>query len=164
MSNLWERFDNIVEVEEVNEAKEQFKAIPEGTYNVILEELVPGESNNGLPMLKGKFRVTDGECANRLIFYNQLLQNINYPHMTAVNIAQAVEFVGGLLEEDIEFTGLGDFAELIEEIPVGSNHVINVTYGKNDTEKKFPKLKVTEDIDDLELEDDIYGDDEDIEF
>ena len=150
MENLWSRFDSIAKPEEVMEAKSQFEPIGEGTYKVLLEEISPSESKSGLPMLKGKFRIIDN---NRIIFYNQMLQNLNYPNMTAVNVAEAVSFVSGLVQEEIDFTGLESFAQLITEIPIGTQHTVEVSYGKNDTEKSFPKLKVIEDIDDLEIED-----------
>lgn len=145
--NLWERFEGIVTPAEVEEAKSQFSSIEAGDYSVILEEIAPSESKDGLPMLKGKFRTIEG---NRVIFYNQMLQNLNYPNMTAVNVNEAVTFISGLLGEDVEFKGLGSFAKKIEGMKVGTTHKINVSYGKKDTDMKFPKLKVvksaTEDL------------------
>lgn len=158
MNNVWERFDDIAKPEEVMEAKSQFTPVEEGTYKVLLETIEPSESKSGLPMLKGKFRIMD---SNRIVFYNQMLQNLNYPNMTAVNIAEAVSFVGGLIEDEVEFTGLKAFAELISQIPIGSEHWVQVSYGKNDHEKKFTQLTVVEtpvEIDEIEgndLDDDV---------
>lgn len=143
MSNVWERFDGIASAEEVTEAKTQFAPIDAGDYEMVLEELKPAESADGLPMIKGKFRTVEG---NKVVFYNQMLQNLNYPNMTAVNIAEAVTFVGGLIGEDIEFTGLTKFAETVESVTVGETYTINVSYGKKDTEKKFAKLKFVKTI------------------
>lgn len=140
MSGIWERFEGIVKAEEVAEAKSKYSPLEAGDYDAVLEEIAPSESKDGLPMLKGKFRTVEG---NRVIFYNQMLQNLNYPNMTAVNVAEAVAFVGGLLKQDIEFNGLGKFAQLIETIPTGGIYKLNVSYGKNDTEKKFPKVKMS---------------------
>lgn len=141
MENLWERFDDIASVDDVLETKSQFTPVEEGVYKVILEELTPAESQKGLPMLKGKFRIVEN---NRLVFYNQMLQNLNYPNMTAVNVAEAVSFISGILGEDIEFTGLGALAELVNSIPTGSEHWVQVSYGVKDYEKKFTQLKVVE--------------------
>lgn len=148
MENLWERFDDIAKPEDVMEAKIQFTPVEEGTYEAKLEELVPGESKSGLPMLKGKFRLTE---SGRIVFYNQMLQNLNYPNMTAINIAEAVDFVGGILGEEIEFTGLGALSELISEIPIGSTHYVDVSYGPKDFEKKYTKLKIVDKPEELEL-------------
>lgn len=151
MENLWARFDDIAKPEEVMEAKSQFTPVQEGTYKALLEELVAGESKNGLPMLKGKFRLVE---SNRIVFYNQMLQNLSYPNMTAVNIAEAVSFISGLLEEEIEFTGLGALAELVSQIPTGSEHWIEVSYGAKDYEKKFTKLKIVDAPEELDLGED----------
>lgn len=141
MSNLWQRFDGIVKAEEVVEAKSTFAPIEAGNYVCTLEEIAPSESKEGLPMLKGKFRTIEG---NRVLFYNQNLQNINYPNMTAVNVAEAVAFVGKLQGEEIEFTTLGDLADTVSGIASGGTYTVNVSYGKKDEEKKFPKLRIVE--------------------
>lgn len=153
MSNIWARFDDIAKPEEVMEIKSSFTPIEEGEYDVVLEELAPSESRNGLPMLKGKFRIKEN---NRILFYNQLLQNMNSEWATAKNIAEAVDFVSGLLGEEIEFTGLIALAELIETIPLGLECRVEVSYGANDLEKKFTQLKVVvpEDVTKDEWEDD----------
>lgn len=156
MSNLWERFDSIATPTEVNEAKAQFAPVEEGTYRVVLEEIQPAESKDGLPMLKGKFKMVDG---GRFLFYNQMLQNLNYPNMTAVNIADAVNFISRLLGEEVEFTGLADLADTVMSIPTGGEYSVKVTYGKKDLDKKFPKLEVLEETDAFEP-----VDDEDIPF
>lgn len=140
MSNLWERFEGIVNPNEVAEAKTQFAPIEAGKYQMVLEEIAPAESKEGLPMIKGKFRTIEG---NKVVFYNQMLQNLNYPSMTAVNVAEAVTFISGLIGEDIVFTGLSKFAEIISSIEVGKTYTVEVSYGKKDLEMKFPKLKVS---------------------
>lgn len=137
--SLWERFENIVSANEVNDAKAQFTPIQAGDYQAVLESIEPAESKQGLPMLKGKFRTIEG---NRILFYNQMLQNLNNPNMTAINVAEAVTFVGGLLGEEVEFQGLGHLAGLIESIPTGGEFTVNVSYGTKDLEMKFPKLKI----------------------
>lgn len=149
MSSLWERFDNIATPDEVNDAKAQFAPVPAGEYDAILESLEAAESKEGLPMLKGKFRLTEN---NRVVFYNQMLQNINYPNMTAVNIAEAVTFLTALKGEEIVFEGLGKLAEEVEGIATGTQHKIKVSYAAKDLDMKFPKLKIVESTDYSEIE------------
>lgn len=139
MSNVWERFETIVNVNEVEDAKAQFSPLESGDYHCVLESIEPSESQQGLPMVKGKFKVVEG---GRTIFYNQMLQNINNPNMTAINVAEAVTFVNALLGEDVPFTGLGQLAQLITEIPFGTEYMVNVSYGNKDLDRKFPKLKI----------------------
>lgn len=166
MSNVWERFESIVNQEEVTEAKAQSKPLDAGDYVVTLEKLEATESQQGLPMVKGQFRIVE---TGKLVFYNQMLQNINNPKMTAVNIAEAVNFIGGLLDTDIEFKSLGHLAGLIEGIEVGEKYEIRVSYGAKDLEQKFPKLKVLSKIYDFSngTPEDYFGgnqNDEDIPF
>lgn len=139
MSNVWERFEGIVTKEEVADASSQFEPIEAGDYNVTLEAIAPSESKAGLPMLKGKFRMKDN---NRIVFYNQMLQNINNPQMTAVNVGEANKFVNDLLGEDEDFDTLGVLAKRVEQVPIGSEYKINVSYGKKDTERSFPKIRI----------------------
>lgn len=160
MSNVWERFDEIAKPEEVMEKKAQFAPIEAGVYKMRLEEIQPTQSQKGLPMLAGKFRLIK---SNRVLFYNQMLQNLAYPHMTPVNVAEAVAFIGQLIGEEIEFTGLKDLGEIVLGIPVNSEYVIEVTYGNTDREKKFPKLKVVDesdlptDVNDIDVDDGVSG-------
>jgi len=142
--NIWERFDNIASKAEIEESKSKFTPIEEGSYTMVLEEITPSESKSGLPMLKGKFRTS----TNRVVFYNQMLQNINNPAMTAVNIAEAIKFVEGLTGEEVEFSGLSDLANVVASIPTGVSYKIKISYGNKDTEKQFPKLAIEEKLED----------------
>jgi len=161
MSNLWERFENIVSADEVSDAKSQFEPLAVGDYNAILMEIEPSESKGGLPMLKGKFKTLEG---NKTIFYNQMLQNVSMPHMTAVNIAEAVTFLGGVIGEEITFTGLGALATLVEGIDVGGEYIVNISYGTKDFDMKFPKLKIVEIVTEGKPLDTTLIDDSDIPF
>ncbi len=149
MSNIWERFDAIASPEEVQKSIEEssFQPFDVGDYDVVLEEIAPSESNQGLPMVKGKFRTMD----NRVMFYNQMLQNINNPQMTAVNIAEAVRFISALVGEEITFTSLSALASKIQEAPIGSTYKVRLSYGKKDTERRFPKLQIIEKIDNEDI-------------
>jgi len=158
MSNVWERFDTIATPTEVNEAKSKFEPPEAGIYTVVLEELAPSQSKSNLPMLKGKFRVTEG---NKVIFYNQMLQNLGNIEMTAVNVAEAVKFVNGIMDEEIEFTGVGALADTVEKVTLGNTYVIDVSYGKKDlVDMKFPKIRVVR----MESADTVTIKDDDIPF
>lgn len=139
--SVWDRFESIVNAEDVIEAKAKFEPIETGTYQMTVESIEASESKSGLPMLKGKFRTEE----NRVVFYNQMLQNLNYPNMTAVNIGEAVTFIDGLTKEEIPFTSLTDLETRINNIAIGEVHTISVSYGVKDIEHKFAKLKVMAD-------------------
>ena len=138
--SLWERFNNIATVDEVEVAKAVYTPVEAGKYYAILNKIEAGESSSGLPMLKASFKLESG----RLVFVNQVLQNPNYPDMTAGNIARALDFVEKIIGEDIKFTSLGDFAELIENIKINPDvtYVIEVSYADKDTEHKFAQVKI----------------------
>lgn len=139
---IWDNFNDIASIDEVkegvNEVKYQNEPLPVGDYIMTLQEIAPSESKNGLPMIKGVFRLDN----NRPVFYNQMLQNLNYPNLTALNIAEAVNFLSGLRGEEIEYTGLSQLEEIVNSLESGIVAEINVSYGKNDFEQKFPKLKI----------------------
>jgi len=140
-NNMWERFNDIANTDEIAEARAQFVPIEAGTYEMKLESIKADENKDGLPMIKGRF-ITD---TNKIVFYNQMLQNINYPEMTPRNIASAIEFIGGLIGEEITFTTLGEFGDIVNGVKLGGMHTIKVTFGKKDTECKFPILTVSKD-------------------
>jgi hypothetical protein len=155
MSNVWERFDGIASAKEVEEAKVQYDQPEAGFYEAKLVSIEPSESKDGLPMLKAQFKTLEG---GKTLFYNQMLQNLNYPNMTAVNIADAVKFVSKVIGSDYEFEGLSKFADFVKGISIGNIYKVEVFYATKDTEKKYPKLKIIMLIpDDNELPFDLNG-------
>lgn len=147
MSNVWDRFNNMVNAEEVVETKAKFENPDEGVYTVILEEIKPDVNTKGMPMLKGRFRSND----NKVIFYNQNLQSQN-PQYTPMNVAFAVGFVEQLIGEDINFTSLGEFANLVSGIQTGGQYKLKVSYKPEHlAEKKFPKLEIIERLGDEDI-------------
>ena len=80
MSNLWEQFDNAVDVEglqaDIKEAAENgksFKEVPHGDYEVKVEKLELIASKAGDPMVTAWFKVLEGEYKSSLIFMNQVV-------------------------------------------------------------------------------------------
>lgn len=151
--SVWERFNNIegTTPDEVAQARSQFEPIEEGVYRVRVEGLEASESRSGLPMVKGRFRIVSGKKENQLIFYNQVIQNLNYPNITALNISKVMTLVSGILGERIEFEGLVELEKLLKSIGEGIEVNLQVEYEDRDTEKSFPQLTVVEDEDDEEL-------------
>lgn len=138
MSSVWERFESIAKAEDVIESKNSFTPVEEGTYNAVLEELVATESQNGLPMLKSRFRLAN----NRVVFYNIMLQNINNPDMNKINVANACDFVDDVLGTMEDFTTLGRLAERVESATIGSEYSVRISYGKKDIDKKYTIVKI----------------------
>ena len=153
MSNLWERFNGIASMEEVEKAKSQYINPEKGVYELTLVRLEPSESQAGLPMIKGAFKLGEG---NDLVGYMQMLQNINMPTMTAVNIADGVKFLSGILGEEVEFKSVSGLADLILQMnhldadgnaielkeEFQKTYLVDISYGKKDTDNKYPKFKI----------------------
>lgn len=149
MSTIWDRFEGIVKAEEVVEAKIQAQPVEEGNYEATLSSAEAGETKSNLPAMKLLFTLGSG----KRVYVTQVLQNLNYPHLTSLNIAKACELIEEITGEAYEFTSLSDMASKIEELPVGSNFIIEVSYEARDVEKKYAKVRVLEKVD-LIAEDD----------
>ena len=138
MGSVWERFDDIATAEEVEEAVSQFQNPKVGEYKVTLEAIEATENKDGLPMVKIKFKDVE---SNKTIYYNQNLQNINYPNMSKVYIGEVLEMVGGLCREEIKFQGLIKLADKINSMKMGGISKIKLFYDKKDIEEKYLKYK-----------------------
>jgi len=67
--------DNLVmNLNDVDENKGGFEALPPGVYDALIENTEYGISaNGGNPMITWQFRITDGEYANRMQFTHTVL-------------------------------------------------------------------------------------------
>ena len=144
MANVWERFNSVAKAEDVLESINKRKPLPVGDYEVTLKTIAPAETQKGDPMIKGTFVQKD---TGREIYYNQTLIVPAYPQLTDQNIADAVIFLSALVGEEVGFTTMGKFAETIQGIETGTDHVVRVSYANKDTEQKYPKLQVIEPMD-----------------
>lgn len=142
--NIWARFNGIANTSEVADEVNKFTPLEEGQYVMELLELAPAETKTGLPMLKGKFKL---ENSTRQVFYNQVLQNMNYPNITAQNIAKAVMFVGKLKGEEITYTGMEALANEVSALEMGGKYEVKVSYSDKDYEHKFAVLEVINKLD-----------------
>ena len=115
--NIWEEFDNNVDVEglqkDIKDAEENGgtrKEVPHGNYEVKINKMELKKSQKGDPMLSIWFKVLAGEYANCLIFMNQLV-------VQGIQIHIANEFLRSLDSGvDIEFKSYSQYAGLIEDV------------------------------------------------
>lgn len=115
--NIWEEFDNNVNVEglqkDIKEAESNGgtrKEVPHGNYEVRINKMELKKSKNGDPMLSIWFKVLAGEYANCLVFMNQLV-------VQGIQIHIANEFLRSLDSGvDVEFKSYSQYAGLIEDI------------------------------------------------
>lgn len=105
--NKWnEEFGGQEAIDALKEAENnEYKELPDGSYVCTLDKLELGESKKGQPMVKGQFRITEGEFKKQCIFYNQVFTR-GFP------MHKALEFLRSLqVFEDAEVDFDGDFAD-----------------------------------------------------
>ena len=80
--NLFEKWDKEIDTEnlqkDVAEAAENggqatFKEVPEGEYEVEVNQMELKSSKNGDPMVSIWFKITNGEYKNSILFMNQVV-------------------------------------------------------------------------------------------
>lgn len=119
------KFDEQVDLEQLKKDAEEaakngggdFPEIPKGTYVGKFEKLEVGQTKDGRPMLKGQFRITEGEFEKSCLFYNRVLYGTKND---ANMIASAVGFLATLEPSEevgpVEFESYSQFADLVLDI------------------------------------------------
>lgn len=109
-----EEFGGEEAVKALEEAKNnEFTELPDGMYICKLEKLELGESKKGQPMIKGMFRISEGEHKGQCIFYNQVFTR-GFPQHKALEFLRNLNVFD---EEEIDFNGdFVDFNELLLDI------------------------------------------------
>ena len=135
MTNIWDEFDNVIDVEglkkDTQEAAENgggnYKEVPEGTYEVEVDKLELKKSKKGDPMLSCWMKISAGEYKNSIIFYNQVLT-------TGFGLHNANEFLRSLDSGvEVDFTNFKQYYEMLLDIfeEVNGNLSYQLEYGKN---------------------------------
>lgn len=118
--NKWnEQFGGAEAVKGLKDAAENdFSELPDGEYTCKLEKLELGESSNGKPMIKGMFRIVEGEHKKQCLFYNQVF--CRSANGSAFSMHKGLEFLRSLQvfdESEIDFDGdYEDFNDLLLDI------------------------------------------------
>ena len=118
--NKWnEQFGGAEAVEDLKKASENdFSELPDGEYTCKLEKLELGESSNGKPMIKGMFRIVEGEYKKQCLFYNQVF--CRSANGNAFSMHKGLEFLRSLQvfdESEIDFDGdYEEFNDLLLDI------------------------------------------------
>ena len=135
MSNF-EKFDQMINAEELNKAiteaknnpQSTTKEIPADNYTVKIEKMEVGTTKDGRPMFKVQCRITDGEFKKWCLFMNRVLYGTK-------NDANMIASVVGWLEKlDTEtvpvFKSYSQFAECVLDIfeEVADAIELDVTY------------------------------------
>ena len=110
--NKWnEEFGGEEAIKALKEAENnEYTELPEGTYVCKLEKLELGESSTNKPMVKGMFRITEGEHKKQCIFYNQVLTR-GFPQHKALEFLRSLQIFE---DSEVDFDGnFADFNDLL---------------------------------------------------
>ena len=135
MTNIWEEFDKVVDVEglkkDAKEAAENnggnFKEVPPGTYEVEVDKLELKKSKKGDPMISCWMKVAAGEYKGSTIFYNQVVSS-------GFGLHNANEFLRSLDSGvKVDFENFRQYNDMILDIfeAVNGNLAYQLKYGKN---------------------------------
>lgn len=103
-------------VKELNETREkakEFSEVPNGVYTCKLEKLELGESKSGKPMIKGMFRIIEGEHKKQCLFLNQVFTR-GYPQHKGLEFLRSLAVFD---DSEIDFDGdFENFNDLLLDI------------------------------------------------
>ena len=149
--NLFEKWDKEIDTEnlqkDVAEAAENggqatFKEVPEGEYEVEVNQMELKASKNGDPMISIWFKIINGEYKNSILFMNQVVTQGFQIHI--VN-----ELLRSLVAEmekpiDIDFKNYKQYSELLMDVfeAITGNFEYALSYKENS--KGFKTFKVEE--------------------
>lgn len=98
-------------VKEAEENSGEYTELPDGTYVCKLEKLELGESKDGKPLVKGQFRIVEGNHKNQCAFYNQVF--CRGANGSGFPIHKGLEFLRSLqIFEDTDVDFDGDYQHL----------------------------------------------------
>lgn len=140
----FEQFQSdVAEIQQQEPKKREYKEPTDGTYTCDLVSLELGTNKAGDKlMLKGSFRITDGEFANQRLWVNKVLtstRNDSFAVKTAIDFLNSLGAV-----QDVEYTG--DFDDLATQIEIVFADVKNCTFEvvQKTTDSGFKNLYVND--------------------
>ncbi len=117
----------------------EFNEVPDGLYVCKVEKLELSETKDGRPMIKGMFRIIEGEYKKQCVFYNQVFTR-GFPQHKALEFLRSL----GIFEEsDVDFTGdFNDLNELLLDMSETAD-ADNMTFDiRKEHEGEFTRLTV----------------------
>lgn len=102
-------------LQEAEQNNQEFTELPDGTYICKLEKLELAAAKSGKPMIKGQFRILEGEHKKQCLFYNHVFcrgaNGSGYPIKLGLDFLRSLDIFP---KEDIDFSGdYKDFANLL---------------------------------------------------
>lgn len=156
MAINWEDFDKDLDLnglkEDVRDAESgggDYPDIPDGKYEVKVNNMELGDSKKGDPMLKTQFEILDGEFKGQKIFYNGVMQPQNERGF-GFQVHRNNEMLRKLWDADnneVEFNGFKDYADLVldiaeEIIEDGWEYILEKRRAKNPEFDEYEILEI----------------------
>ena len=135
-------------LKEAEQNNQEFDEVPDGVYIYKLEKLELGAAKtSGKPMIKGQFRILEGQHKKQCLFVNQLFCRTDKG--SGFPIHKGLEFLRSLQvfdSSEIDFSGdYRDFADLLLDIAENAEGMkFEVEKSKNG---EYTQLEVTDVID-----------------
>lgn len=140
----YEQFQSdVAEIQQQEKPKREYKKPTDGIYTCDIISLELGTNKAGDKiMLKGSFRIVEGEFANQRLWVNKTLtgtRNDSFAVKTAIDFLNSLGAV-----QDVEYTG--DFDDLATQIDIVFADVKNCTFEvlQKTTESGFKNLYVND--------------------
>jgi hypothetical protein len=134
---------DVAEIQEQAPKKREYKEPTDGTYQCDLVSLELGTNKAGDKlMLKGSFRIAEGEFTNQRLWVNKVLTGTRNDSFA---VKSAIDFLNSLgAVQDVEYTG--DFDDLATQIEIVFADVKNCTFEVNKVtnDKGFTNLYVND--------------------
>lgn len=155
----WDKFDKAVDVDEIKkdikDAEDNsgdYPEIPDDIYEVSVAQMELKESKKGDPMLSIRYKIESGEYKGSLIFYNGVMQpNGQYVGLQIHNNDEMLRSLKVFEDDEIEFTGFNDYADLImdiaEEVVDNEDYHYKLEQTTNKKNSDFKDLKILELLD-----------------
>lgn len=140
----FEQFQSdVAEIQKQEPKKREYKEPTDGTYQCDLVSLELGTNKAGDKlMLKGSFRIAEGEFSNQRLWVNKVLTGTRNDIFA---VKTAIDFLNSLgAVQDVEYTG--DFDDLATQIDIVFADVKNCTFEVNKVtnDKGFTNLYVND--------------------
>lgn len=134
---------DIAEIQKNQPKKKEYKDPVDGTYTCDIVSLELGTNKAGDKlMLKGSFRIAEGEFANQRLWVNKILTGTRNDSFA---VKSAIDFLNSLgAVQDVEYTG--DFDDLATQIDIVFADVKNCTFEVNKVtnDKGFTNMYVND--------------------
>lgn len=145
------KFDKQVDIEGLEkdikaaaENNQEFKEVPEGTYEVKVEKMELVEAKkSGNPMVSIWFKILNGEYKNSLIFYNKVIMGTsNDGFMIHSNNELLRQLTDN--EMEIEFHSYSQYAQLLLDIHEGIDGKFEYALKYGENKQGFKTYEITD--------------------